>query len=120
MSTATSPHAIDRQEDLALLRTMWEDVKNELVRRKRSIDQEIRTYPTPIPRCDAQFNHLYEQQARLARELDRLSALAEKTLAYRDYIRLIGEFVASAPFTDDAAERELKSRLKTKLAAVEK
>ena len=119
MPTATPPRAIDRQEDLAALRTMWEDVKSEMVRRKRSIDEEIRTYPTPIPRCDAQFNHLYAQQARLARELDRMGALAEKNLAYRDYIRLIGKFIASAPYTDDAAERELRSRLKTKLAAVE-
>ena len=29
------------------------------------IDAEIRAYPTPIPRCDAQFNHLLEERERL-------------------------------------------------------
>src|SRR5438093_208866 len=70
MPTATSPRAVDREEDLALLKSLWKEIKNGLQRGKRVIGEEIRSYPTPIPRCDAQFNHLYEQQARLARELD--------------------------------------------------
>jgi hypothetical protein len=35
------------------------------------IDAEIRAYPTPIPRCDAQFNHLLEER-------DRIRALLEE------------------------------------------
>jgi hypothetical protein len=35
---------------------------------------EIRGYPTPIPRCDAQFNHLVEQRERLSRLLTDLEA----------------------------------------------
>jgi hypothetical protein len=27
--------------------------------RRQALDEEIRAYPTPIPRCDAQFNHLF-------------------------------------------------------------
>jgi glutamate/tyrosine decarboxylase-like PLP-dependent enzyme len=38
--------------------------------RRQALDAEIRAYPTPIPRCDAQFNHLFEERARIARELD--------------------------------------------------
>ena len=66
---------------------------------------EIRTYPTPIPRCDAQFNHLYEQQGRLARELDRIEATRES----------IERFIASAPYTDDPAERDFRARVRAAL-----
>jgi hypothetical protein len=72
--------------------------------RERLAD-EIRSYPTPIPRCDAQFNHLYEQQARLSRDLD----LIEATRAS------IERFVASVPYTDDPAERDFRSRVKAAL-----
>jgi len=40
--------------------------------RRLALDEEIRTYPTPIPRCDAQFNHLFEERARIAKALDEL------------------------------------------------
>src|SRR5712692_2197953 len=112
MPTATSPRAIDRKEDLAALKSLWKEIKDDLLRLKESINEEIRDYPTPIPRCDAQFNHLYERQAKLARELDRIAALAEKGLEREDYIELIERFIASAPYADDAAEQELRSRLK--------
>jgi len=110
----------DSGGDLAVVRSSWEEVRRELLRAKHLIDEEIRSYPTPIPRCDAQFNHLYEQQARLARELDRIGGLAEQNLGHRDYIRLIEEFIASAPYSDDGAERELRSRLGAELSAIGK
>jgi hypothetical protein len=44
------------------------------VRARVSLDEEIRTYPTPIPRCDAQFNFVYEQRARLSQWLNQLDA----------------------------------------------
>ncbi len=102
------------------MKSLWKEVKDDLHRTKQAIGEEIRNYPTPIPRCDAQFNHLYEQQARLARELDRIATLAEKSLKREDYIELIGRFVASAPYADDAAERQLRSRLKSELSAAGK
>jgi len=120
MPTATSPRAIDQKEGLATLKSLWKEIKDDLLRLKESINEEVRNYPTPIPRCDAQFNHLYEQQARLARELDRINALAEKSLEREDYIDLIERFIASAPYADDAAEQKLRSRLESKLSAVGK
>src|SRR5712691_8876736 len=120
MRTATSPRAIDREEELAALKSLWKEIRDDLRRSKQLIGEEIRSYPTPIPRCDAQFNHLYEQRARLARELDRIAALAEKNLEREDYIGLIERFIASAPYADDAAERQLRSHLKSELSSVEK
>src|SRR5438477_780039 len=117
MPTATSPRAIDRKEELAALKSLWKEIRDELRRSKRVIGEEIRSYPTPIPRCDAQFNHLYEQRARLARDLDRIHAFGEKNPGREDCIGLIGRFIASAPYTDDGGERELRSRMKKQLSA---
>jgi hypothetical protein len=110
----------DITKDSAKLESMWKEIKLHLEDRRRALAAEIRNYPTPIPRCDAQFNHLYEQQARLARELDRIVTLAEKRLGREDYVELIGRFVASAPYTDDPAERQLRSRLEAELSAAGK
>jgi hypothetical protein len=96
---------------------MWREIKLHLEDLRRSLAAEIRNYPTPIPRCDAQFNHLYEQRARLARELDRVGALAGKSLRREDCTDLIERFVASAPYTDDGGEREFRSRIKKRLSA---
>jgi len=106
--------------DSAKLESMRNEIRLHLENLRRALAAEIRNYPTPIPRCDAQFNHLYEQQARLARDLDRIGAFAEKNPGSEDYIELIGRFIASAPYTDEAGERELRSRLRTELPAARK
>ena len=49
-------------------------VRARLEAEKRRLDDEIRNYPTPIPRCDAQFNHLYERRQQVTQELERLEA----------------------------------------------
>lgn len=67
---------------------------------------EIRNYPTPIPRCDAQFNHLYEQLGRLARDLDGIESGTNARA-------LIERFLASAPYTDDPSERDFRARVAT-------
>ena len=110
--------ARDRLEDAAVLGSLWKEIRGELLRAKRMIDEEIRSYPTPIPRCDAQFNHLHEQRGRLARELDRIDALSEKNFGYQDYVRLIEEFIASPPHLDDHEERQLRARAKAKVSAL--
>ncbi len=103
--------------DSAELESMRNEIELHLEDRRRALAAEIRDYPTPIPRCDAQFNHLYEQQARLARELDRIGAPAGKSLRREDCFDLIERFLASEPYTDDGGERELRSRMKKQLSA---
>jgi hypothetical protein len=117
MSSATSRTRSDAARNSATLESMWNEIKLHLEERRRSLAEEIRNYPTPIPRCDAQFNHLYEQQARLARELDRVGALEGKSLERGDTVELIERFIASAPYTDDGGEREFRSRMKKQLSA---
>ena len=91
-SSVTSKTAPAR--DSAKLESMWNEIRLHLEDRRRALAAEIRSYPTPIPRCDAQFNHLYEQQARLARDLDRIRALPERKPGREDYVELIGRFRA--------------------------
>lgn len=66
---------------------------------------EIRTYPTPITRCDAQFNHLYEQLGRLSRDLDSIEGAKSERAA-------VQTFLAAKPYTDDASERDFRARVK--------
>ena len=53
------------------------EVRSQLEAEKRRLDEEIRNYPTPIPRCDAQFNHLFEERERILRELAQLTGKDE-------------------------------------------
>jgi glutamate/tyrosine decarboxylase-like PLP-dependent enzyme len=47
-------------------------LRGRLLERKRRLDDEIHAYPTPIPRCDAQFNHLMEERSRVVQALHEL------------------------------------------------
>ncbi|CAN0596332.1 unnamed protein product [Ectocarpus sp. 12 AP-2014] len=46
--------------------------KGELQQARKLLVDEIRSYPTPISGCDAQFNHLIGERQKI---LDALSAL---------------------------------------------
>ena len=84
--------------------TLASEILEHLRGLRERLADEVRSYPTPITRCDAQFNHLYEQRGRLARDLDRLEK--EKVT-----FALIEQFIASAPYTDDPSEREFRRRI---------
>jgi hypothetical protein len=45
-----------------------------LEERLRAINDEIRDYPQPIARCDAQLGGLLEERGRIRAELDALDA----------------------------------------------
>lgn len=49
-------------------------IRDLLLRQRQQVLAEIRTYPTPIPRCDDQFNHLIARRDLLAAELAQLDA----------------------------------------------
>jgi len=113
MSTIRS-HERSANLDTERLASMAADIESVLEDVFRDVDQEIRHYPTPIPRCDAQFNALYEQRTRLATEIARFSDLnASGEKSAESIARSIDAFLHSAPCSDDAAERQLRSRLQT-------
>jgi hypothetical protein len=93
------------------LATLQREIAEHLRGVRERLAGEIRSYPTPIPRCDAQFNHLYEQQGRLSRDLDRIEG--EKPTR-----PLLERFIASPPYTDDPSERDFRSRMKRALQSL--
>jgi hypothetical protein len=54
--------------------TTLQETLSRLEARRAELDGEIRAYPTPIPRCDAQFNHLMEERARVVQQIDEMKS----------------------------------------------
>jgi chromosome segregation ATPase len=52
--------------------TSTSQTRAQLRQRLRELNEEIRAYPQPIARCDAQLGGLVEERARLHEELERL------------------------------------------------
>ena len=81
----------------------WQEIVARLDKRKREIDEEIGMYPAPIPACDAQFNYLLEQRARLTRDLGRLDVVADQHFTDSDAAAWLGEFLSAATYLEDVA-----------------
>lgn len=77
----------------------------------RDLDAQIREYPTPIPRCDAQFNHVYDLRGSAVRELAQLrEALANQ--GPDQALHLIAQdMLRHGPYMPDDAERLLRDEL---------
>ena len=97
------------------VRALCREVQAHLDALKRILDEEIRTYPTPIPRCDAQFNDLYAERARLAGALGRLRAALAEDASLDLVAEALTACVADAPFFSSADERRLRERIDTAL-----
>ncbi len=69
----------------------WHSFRLRLEALKDTVAEEIRSYPPPIPACDAQFNRLLELRRLLPQELARLD------LAANDKSITIEEFIRSSP-----------------------
>jgi hypothetical protein len=55
----------------------WDGLRARLMQLLEVVAAEIRAYPAPIPACDAQYNHLLERRAALAKALASLDAACE-------------------------------------------
>ena len=51
----------------------------DLRAQKQKVEAEIAAYPRPITGCDAQFNALLEERARLAKELQEIRSPSTET-----------------------------------------
>ena len=97
------------------LRALAAPLRDFVRRAKASLDDEIRSYPTPIPRCDAQFNYAYEQRARLAALSQRIDA-AINDAAANELLRAMAEFSALPPIGESSEEHALRARIADALA----
>ncbi|HSS70017.1 MAG TPA: hypothetical protein VLQ46_05110 [Casimicrobiaceae bacterium] len=109
----TTTRAAENEEKPAALELRLREVRDHLQNVKRRLDEEIRRYPTPIPRCDAQFNHLLEERSRVNLALERI-----ETSTSGDRIELLAEFLRSPAYLDDAAEAELRTRIGAELSSL--
>jgi hypothetical protein len=92
------------------------EVRQALEGNKRALEAEVRQYPTPIPRCDEQFNHLYEQRSRVSTLLGRLGrALDEGDEG--ELVSACAQFARLPAADPDAAGRRLRERMEAALAA---
>ncbi len=80
------------------------EIRRHLEQRKRALVAEIRGYPQPIAGCDAQYQHLADQRAAVARELGRL----ERAGACDDAVRA---FIDASTVLDDDTSRRLLAAL---------
>ncbi len=55
----------------------WDVLQFRLAQLRQVVAAEIRTYPVPIPACDAQYSHLLERRTALAAALASLDATRE-------------------------------------------
>jgi hypothetical protein len=101
------------------LQSACNELRAYLDRTRRSVDEEIRNYPTPIPRCDAQFNYLYEQRSRLAQALLSIDAALGNPSSQTPLLEAIACFVADASYSNSPEEEDLKRRLRDELQRVE-
>lgn len=83
----------------------WSALRQCLESRARELDQDVRSYPTPIARCDEQLTRAIElrdaafRQIRFAGELDRLRAAG----AHEQWLAHVREFVSRLGSIDDEA-----------------
>ena len=82
---------------------------------RATLADEIRSYPTPIPRCDAQFNHLVEQRDRLSRVLGGLDAALDRRDGGAELRLVLQQLPDVPPFGDAIEERSLRDRIGAEL-----
>lgn len=52
----------------------WQQQKEALESERERVIEQIRSYPTPIPACDEQFNWLLAERTRVARALEQVNS----------------------------------------------
>jgi len=103
-----SPHKDRAKSESTPTKSVWDEIRIRLERRRDEILERIGSYPAPIPACDVDFNRLLEERARVFEELDRLKTLCLSEKSGRDH-RVIGEFVDSSASLSEDDRRALSA-----------
>ncbi len=82
-------------------------IEGYLQAEKSQINDEIRSYPSPIPACDAQFNYLLEKRNLVAEELARLHAIGEEARSNARQTDALGDFVAASSILGPSAKEQI-------------
>ena len=87
----------------------WAKIIEYLEGMRLRIQAEITNYPMPIPACDAHFNHLLEERARICEEL-RQAHIAAAAANHGDSQESLKIYFKSSRYIDDAVMREIAAR----------
>ncbi len=90
---------------------VWAEIRGVLEQERERIRDEIRTYPPPIPACDAQFNDLLERREQVTCALARMDEIAGAPLSLTVCREFLDELVASS----DLIRREDEARFRSYL-----
>ena len=76
---------------------VWGRIREHLEDERYRISREMVQYPTPIPACDQDFNHLLAEREQLNEELARFEQFATRSIAAADPFATIDRFIRSSP-----------------------
>jgi hypothetical protein len=97
-------------KEINTIQPVWQTIREYLESKKDQISKAILYYPPLIPACDAQFNYLLEERARLSQLLGQLESLAQEQPGQEQRLWL-DAFLLSSPDLDEAAVQAIHSFL---------
>jgi hypothetical protein len=106
---ATSTRQAGSLQELALELQRW------LTDARAAVAAEIRGYPPPIPRCDAQFNHLVEQREHLSRLLTDVDVALDRRDEEARLRIVLAKLVDLPACGESIEERDLRDRIGAEL-----
>ena len=89
-----------------------EKIRNCLERARNRVHERITHYPMPIPACDADYNCLLEERARITDALDRLQTDAANGAAITDSITRIEALILASAHVEAETKREIDMALR--------
>jgi len=91
------------------IHSTWAIVHQHLEEELHRVREEIRSYPAPIPACDAQFNYLLEAREALSSALFRARAKMSEDRESVDLRRSIDVFLSSSKHLGDSVKRDIRT-----------
>ncbi len=111
MATLSLPGSVRCAVGSEQVKALWAEIEADLTHIKDEIHSEIHNYPPPIPACDAQFNFLLEERAKIWQELGRLTTLSKSSLTAPDPLVLVEEFIHSSAYLRAEVKQKVRSSL---------
>ena len=99
------------ETELESLRSLCAELRDYLEGRIGLLNEEIRTYPRPIARCDEQLAKLLDQRTRLREPLQRMIEFAERDPSGGECRAVIEAFMELPASSDDEAGEKLRAHL---------
>jgi hypothetical protein len=85
------------------------DFKVYLLAEKDRVNEQIGSYPPPIPACDAQFNYLLDERTRISNELRFIDTTMARCSSGSIDIEEIEQLIASSARIDNKMIAKLRS-----------